>query len=148
MSHGRGSDVKEPWAGQCCQPLALSRFCDFSVQPKLPFCSSWFLHLPVKPLVSPFPNHFCSSHLHRVPGWMWEKLFRPFIPRGAARGMGSGKPRRAESRVRGCHGDRECVAHLMLDQQGSLGRGGDCTLGEHNQSSNTEAVYMTPCHLY
>lgn len=38
----------------------------------------------------------CPSHFHSMPGWRWEKLFRPLIPRGAAGGMGSGNPKRVE----------------------------------------------------
>lgn len=86
-------------------------------------CSSRFQHLPVIPLISPPPPpplatvlrgtrgsqplllEVRPSRFHSVPGWRWEKLFKPLLPGGAAGGMGSGNPKRVESLVRGCQSD-------------------------------------------
>lgn len=43
---------------------------------------------------------------------------------------------------------QECVAHFTLDPQWALGRGGDCTLGEHNQAGITDTVHRAPCWFY
>lgn len=42
---------------------------------------------------------------------------------------------------------QECVAHFTLDPQWALGRGGDCTLGEHNQAGITDTVHRALCWL-
>lgn len=104
LSHGRGSGANF-WL---CPDSVVSPLILVSASTSDPT----YLSTPTSPLATvlretrgsqPLLLEVCPSRFHSMPGWRWEKLFRPLIPRGAAGDMGSGNPMRVRSLVRGCH---------------------------------------------